>query len=283
MEEIIRQDDNLIIQENKVEIKKEPEDNGEKSQNLSNILNRMVQYGDEIFVPVHDKKKEPNNIEKIKKEKHKAQDTAKNLFDNHEQNLDDLYCEKCSLQFDKKYEYDLHLTLAHEQEIKVKKEPKTCKENFEELQQSEIVFSDHISHDVDKSKQNLKPPIDSIQEGKKAVQCNICGASFSKIATFKKHILSDHISHVLHLAQVHEQEIKVKMDPTIIEEHFEELQHRKKLLSGDISNVVDKSFQCDKCNSFFKSKWNLKRHIESVHEKKLLLNLQNCLKKRTPR
>ena len=62
MEKIIEQDDSLIIQENKVEIKKEPEENREKRQR--NILNRMVQFGDKIFVPVHNKKKEPNNIEK---------------------------------------------------------------------------------------------------------------------------------------------------------------------------------------------------------------------------
>ena len=84
MEKNIVQDDNLIIQENKVEIKKEPEENKEKRQN--NILNRMVQFGDKIFVPVHNKKKEPINIEEIKKEKPEAQD----LFGTYEQ---DLYCE----------------------------------------------------------------------------------------------------------------------------------------------------------------------------------------------
>ena len=102
MEKIIEQYYILIIQEDKVEIKKEPEENREKRQN--NILNRMVQFGDKIFVPVHNKKN-IFNIEKIKKEKPEAQD----LFDNHKQ---DLYCKKCSLQFDKKYVYDLHLTLV---------------------------------------------------------------------------------------------------------------------------------------------------------------------------
>ena len=71
MEKNIEQDDSLIIQENKVEIKKEPEENREKRQN--NILDRMVQFGDKIFVPVHHQKKEPNNIERIKKEKLEAQ------------------------------------------------------------------------------------------------------------------------------------------------------------------------------------------------------------------
>ena len=74
MKKNIEQGDNLIIQENKVEIKKEPEGNGEKSQNFSNILNRMVQFGDKIFVPVDDMKMEPNSIKKIKKEKIEAQE-----------------------------------------------------------------------------------------------------------------------------------------------------------------------------------------------------------------
>ena len=47
--------------------------------------------------------------------------------------LRDWYCEKCSLQFDKKYVYDLHLTLVHGQGIKVKTEPTVADENCEEF------------------------------------------------------------------------------------------------------------------------------------------------------
>ena len=59
--------------------------------------------------------------------------------------LRDWYCEKCSLQFDKKYVYDLHLTLVHGEENKVKTEPTTSEEKFEELQQRKTVLSDHTS------------------------------------------------------------------------------------------------------------------------------------------
>ena len=59
--------------------------------------------------------------------------------------LRDWYCEKCSLQFDKQYVYDLHLKLVHGQEIKLKTEPTTNEEKFEELQQRKTVLSDHIS------------------------------------------------------------------------------------------------------------------------------------------
>ena len=54
--------------------------------------------------------------------------------------LRDLYCEKCTLQFNKKYVFDLHLDLVHGEEIKVKKEPMIKEEKFEELKQSDKEF-----------------------------------------------------------------------------------------------------------------------------------------------
>ena len=70
MEEKIKQD-NLKIQDNKVKVKKEPEDpeeNGEIGENMNNILNRMVQLGDKVFVPVSDEKEKIYNLEKTKKD-----------------------------------------------------------------------------------------------------------------------------------------------------------------------------------------------------------------------
>ena len=52
-----------------------------------------------------------------------------------------LFCTKCSLQFDKKYVYDLHLSLVHGEKIEVKSEPKICEENFQEPQTNEQYFS----------------------------------------------------------------------------------------------------------------------------------------------
>ena len=48
-----------------------------------------------------------------------------------------LFCNKCSLQFDKKYVFDLHLSLVHGEKIEVKSEPKICEENCQELQTNE--------------------------------------------------------------------------------------------------------------------------------------------------
>ena len=38
--------------------------------------------------------------------------------------MNNLFCEKCTLQFDKEYVFDLHLSLVHGEKIGVKKEDK---------------------------------------------------------------------------------------------------------------------------------------------------------------
>ena len=43
----------------------------------------------------------------------------------------DFFCDKCSLQFDKMYVFDLHLSLVHGEEIKVKSELQICEEESE--------------------------------------------------------------------------------------------------------------------------------------------------------
>ena len=43
-----------------------------------------------------------------------------------------LYCEKCSLQFDKKTVYDIHLSSVHKMNIEVKSEEKTVEIKKEE-------------------------------------------------------------------------------------------------------------------------------------------------------
>ena len=47
-----------------------------------------------------------------------------------------LFCTKCSLQFDKKYVYDLHLSLVHGEKIEVKKETVMISE--EKVQEAKI-------------------------------------------------------------------------------------------------------------------------------------------------
>ena len=49
----------------------------------------------------------------------------------------DSFCDKCTLQFNNKHIFGLHLSLVHGEKIEVKKEPKICEENLQEHQENE--------------------------------------------------------------------------------------------------------------------------------------------------
>ena len=79
--------------------------------------------------------------------------------------MNNLYCEKCTLQFDKEYVFDLHLSSVHGEIIAVKSEPQICEEKFEGNQKYQEDFSDHVMNNQPKveicdftfkTKQNLK-------------------------------------------------------------------------------------------------------------------------------
>ena len=98
----------------------------------------------------------------------------------------DLFCNRCALQFDKKYVFDLHLSLVHGEKIQVKIESQISEENIEEPQNSKQVFSDHVvdtglkcntCYSTFKTKRNLKSHIVSVHEGKKPFKCIICDTS----------------------------------------------------------------------------------------------------------
>ena len=38
----------------------------------------------------------------------------------------DWYCSRCSLQFDKKIIFDMHLSIVHKESVEIKEEPLTC-------------------------------------------------------------------------------------------------------------------------------------------------------------
>ena len=59
-------------------------------------------------------------------------------------NQKNLYCNKCSLKFNEKYAFELHLSLKHGQKIQVKTEPEIYTEKSHEPQISEKSFSDHV-------------------------------------------------------------------------------------------------------------------------------------------
>ena len=112
----------------------------------------------------------------------------------------DLFCEKCTLQFDKKDAFDLHLSLVHGVTIEVKKDLLICEENVP-VQVSEKDVLDHVvdnSLTCDicdssfKSKKSLKRHITSVHEGKKSFKCDLCGTSFTRKPSLNIHVASVH-------------------------------------------------------------------------------------------
>ena len=148
----------------------------------------------------------------------------------------DFFCERCSLQFGKKYVFDLHLSLVHGEKIEVKVELPLCEEN---LQDSQIIEKQFSCQSLDKREKpfncnvcnasfarngNLKGHTAAVHEGKKPFQCNTCDARFTQKSSLKNHMES-----------VHEGK---------------------------------KPFKCDICDYSSSTKHNLNRHIASVHEKR---------------
>ena len=82
--------------------------------------------------------------------------------------IKDFICEKCTLQFGKKYVFDLHLSLVHGEKIEVKSEPQDCKENSQEFQTSEKNCSD--------------------LEVVTSLKCDVCDSSFKNKTDFKRHV-----------------------------------------------------------------------------------------------
>ena len=56
----------------------------------------------------------------------------------------DLFCEKCTLQFDTLHVFDLHLSLVHGEKIRSKNEPLICEEKSQEPKLAESNVSDHL-------------------------------------------------------------------------------------------------------------------------------------------
>ena len=148
----------------------------------------------------------------------------------------DLFCKKCSLQFGKKYVYDLHLKLVHGEKIEVKNEPLNSEETFKEHQTSGDKISDLVVH--------------------KFIECNICDATFNTQQNLKIHTNSVH---------------QVKNKPINSKETFQEPQIGEKE-----HHVVHKPIRCNICNAPFKTQRHLKRHTNSVHKGKKPFKCNIC-------
>ena len=103
----------------------------------------------------------------------------------------DWFCNRCSLQFDKQYVFDLHLSLVHGEKIEVKKETSTmiCEDKVQEpkirekefsIKKVEIHLKCGVCNSVFELITNLKRHIQSVHESKKPFKCSICDNNFSK-------------------------------------------------------------------------------------------------------
>ena len=73
----------------------------------------------------------------------------------------DLYCKRCSLQFDKKVIFNTHLSIVHKEQLDIKEEP-----------------TDSISK---------KQPDETRKTT--TIRCETCGKTFSQMEDMNKHIV----------------------------------------------------------------------------------------------
>ena len=108
--------------------------------------------------------------------------------------------ECCSLQFDEKSIFDIHLSIVHGKNIVQSDHQAKLVEIKVDMNHKKQVDPFQIKHKESKShkysvcdysctqKQDLKRHIDAIHENKKPHKCSICDQSFSLKDSLKKHI-----------------------------------------------------------------------------------------------
>ena len=107
-------------------------------------------------------------------------------------NIRDFYCSRCSLQFDKKSVFDMHLSIVHKERMEIKEDQRIFK----------------------------KEP--NLYLKKDMLMCDICELNFETQILLDQHVT--------------------------------------------LQNGVKGQFRCEICDHGFSKKWNLKRHIETVHD-----------------
>ena len=155
------------------------------------------------------------------------------------------YCEKCSLQFDKKIVFDIHLSFVHKISSKV------------ETEEKEIEIKEEDSGSVFQSNKKKTNPnivhLNSISEGKKSHNCTICDYTTSHKGHLNFHIKSVHEGKKPHKCTI-----------------CDYSSSRKETLNQHIKSVHEgkKPHKCSICDYSTSSNGNLKKHIEAVHEGK---------------
>ena len=178
----------------------------------------------------------------------------------------DSFCYQCTLQFDNRSIYDLHLKLVHKQIFQtksMKKEPKSIKST---KRGSKIV-----------AKLGSNVQIVTVHHERKTFEFKVCNYTTSHEGNYDRHIASVHEGKkpkTCHLC-----------DYTYLEKHLDSIHKRNKPFQCDfcsytysqefslkkhVASVHDgkKPFECDFCKNKFSQKSDLKRHVVSVHDGK---------------
>ena len=151
--------------------------------------------------------------------------------------LRDMFCNECSLQFNKKIVFDLHLSLVHGKKMNIKQEPNNCELTSEDTE------TINENHNAD------KPFV-----------CKICDSEFAYQDDLNAHIASFHEGNIPFKCE--NKRLKcVKCDKGFTT-NFALKRHVEKV------HVGKKPFNCDTCGTKFLRKLNLEGHIAAVHEGK---------------
>ena len=166
-------------------------------------------------------------------------------------NIRDFYCSRCSLQFDKKSIFDMHLSIVHKENNQIKEEQMICnnKPNPKVPLICDICYSNFENQIL------LKLHVASIHEGKKPFKCEICDYQCSTKRDMKKHVAAVHEGKKPFKCDICDYSCSRKCN---MKKHVESVHKGKK------------PFKCSECDALFSQKVNLNRHVATVHVKFML-------------
>ena len=105
----------------------------------------------------------------------------------------DLYCYQCSLQFDKKYIFDVHLSFVHGEKLDIKEEPEPQPSVIHETKELEINHQEEENGWKNESKRRkVSIQTSSDHEEKKKFKCDICDVNFGCKGTLNRHVTTVH-------------------------------------------------------------------------------------------
>ena len=163
------------------------------------------------------------------------------------------------LQFDKKYVFNVHLSVVHGEKLDKKQDPDSQPSVIPEVEELEIINKEEENS---RKIRKVSMKTTSGHEGKKQFQCEISNANFRPNCHLNRHFRT-----------VHEGKKKIKCD--ICNTSF----GQKSTLSTHVAIVHEdkKQFKCDICNTNFGQKSTMNTHVATVHEGKKQLKCELCI------